>query len=129
MNVRDMPAGRELDRLIAETFGFPLVHICEAENHCLDGSPHEGSWCYTCGCMVEDTPKSVYPFSTNIAYAWKLVVMNNLFKDWIMFRDCDGRATLCSAYLYPDWDFFITGETFPHAISLAALIHNGVEEV
>lgn len=72
MNIDEIPAGRELDALIAEkVMGLSkdgYSPVCYVENHAMDED-----WCYQCDCMADEAEHVPKRYSTSISAAWEVV--------------------------------------------------------
>jgi hypothetical protein len=71
-----MPAGREMDALLAVRLGLPLEPPCP-KMHITDDAQWDrdgwAGWCYTCGESISDVPPEAAPYSTSISTAWHLL--------------------------------------------------------
>jgi len=72
-----MPAGRELDALVAERLGLPLEPPCPRYHDTDSAQYDEGygwsGWCYSCGEVISAVAPEPLHYSTDIAAAWLVV--------------------------------------------------------
>ena len=113
----DLPAGRELDALIAEKvmhlFSEELGHNCDHHNY--------GPQMHCEACDRDTVNCQIPPYSTSIAAAWEVVEKVLYPRGWYLvpMPKTDGK----------DWGVFegddlfevAIGDSAPHAICLAAL--------
>jgi hypothetical protein len=84
LQVEQMQAGKELDALVAEVFGFPLAPPCPL-SHMVDGDEETG-WCYTCQESIAEVAPEAAPYSTRIGCAWE-VLCHLTDKGWLYTID------------------------------------------
>jgi hypothetical protein len=75
-HIENMPAGREMDALVAKAYGLSLEPPCPTR-HITDDAQYDsdlgwGGWCYTCGKSIDEVGPEAAPYSTSIARAWAL---------------------------------------------------------
>ena len=138
MNVDEMPAGQELDALVAKrVMGLPpekwyppcgLYH--QTDDAEFDKGYGWSGWCYTCGTSIKDVPSLPPCYSTNIAAAWQ--VLEKMYAQtphakvlriwkWDAFQDGRVHHRGPWACQYGEGHHFEYGDTAPLAISRAAL--------
>ena len=113
MNIDEMPAGREMDALVAErVMGIPAEKWdppCAA-HHRTDDAERDpvlgwSGWCYSCGKPIDEVAGEPAHYSTDIAAAFEVLE----------------RLAVCQPYIYrfvlPDrWRVQMDANTEPYAI-------------
>lgn len=135
MNIYDMPAGAELDKLIAiKIFGWKPFRPCDVKLHAFDASMygHSEDW-YV---IVSGKPPRTHMidammlpyFSRNIDAAWQVVEKMKLLGFWFSTDRRSETWDVTFENVETCREFDASANTAPLAISRAALAACGVTE-